>query len=429
MAWAADRLVGDLTDQFAACFPQRISVPRTVGREAEFPLVDPEGRAGDASRVWPLLVEEGYDPIVDRVPGGPPGALIGVRGRGWECVVEVGRCTMEVVVGPRPSLWALREDFETAVGVLLPAVDRAGYRLLGYGIQPRTPSGPGLLAPKRRYPVMTRVTGGRWLRWCVTASDQVHVAVSQRELVPMLNVMNGLAGVLIAATANSSVYRGRAGRFASGREGLMEDITGERFRHGAVPRPFGDLEDWIRFVLDFRCLFLPDGRGGYREPGRPMMELLDRYPDLDSFLFHDHYLWPSARPRARLGTLEVRPACQQPPVDSWAATALIVGLTEAHQQAGAVVEDRLGADPWPALLRFRRAAVRDGVRSAEPLGGFLEELFEVAERGLQRRGQGEETLLAPVRDRLEHRWGPADAARKLASERGASALVEALRLT
>lgn len=428
MASPTDRAVRDLTDRFAACFPPRISVPRTVGREAEFPLVTADGRAGDASRVWPILVEQGWEPIVDRVPGGPPGALIGVRGRRWESVVEVGRCTMEVIVGPRPSLWALGEDLHAALRVLLPAVRRAGYRLLGYGIQPRTPSGPGLLAPKRRYPVMARVTGGRWLRWCVTASDQVHVAISRRELVPMLNVMNGVAGALIAATANSSVYRGRAGRFASGREGLMEDVTGEPYRHGAVPRPFGDLDDWVRFVLGFRCLFLPDGQGGYREPGRPMGELLDRHPDVDSFLFHDHYLWPSARPRARLGTLEVRPACQQPPEDSWAATALVVGLTEAHRQAQALVEDRLGPDPWPALLRFRRAAVRHGVRAAEPVGGFLEELVGVAERGLRDRGQGEETLLEPVRERVERRWGPADAAQELASERGAGALVDALGL-
>jgi gamma-glutamylcysteine synthetase len=342
--------------------------------------------------------------------------------------MEVGRCTVEIVVGPRGSIHDLRRDFEQALGVVLPAVRRAGYRLLGFGIQPRTPPRTALLAPKRRYPVMTRVTGGRWLRWCVTASDQVHVAVGRGELIGLLNVLNGLSGAVIALTANSSVYGGRPGRLASGREGLMEDVTGEPFRHGALPRPFGDIDDWVRFVLGFRCLFLPDGRGGYREPGRTMGELLDQHPDVDLFLFHDHYLWPSARPRARLGTIEVRPACQQPPQDSWATTALAVGLAEAHDQVTAIVEDRLGADPWPTLLGFRKAAVRDGVRAAEPVGGFLEDLVGVAERGLRARGQGEETLLAPVRERLERRWGPADGARKLVSERGAAALVEAVSL-
>ncbi|MGK4301838.1 hypothetical protein, partial [Klebsiella pneumoniae] len=89
----------------------------------------------------------------------------------------------------------------------------------------------------------------------------------------------------------------------------------------------------------------------------------------------------------RLGTIEVRPACQQPPQDSWAATALALGLAEAHHQARAMAEDRLGADPWPTLLGFRKAAVRDGVRAAEPVGGFLEDLVGVAVRGLRARGQ------------------------------------------
>jgi gamma-glutamylcysteine synthetase len=417
----------DLASRFAACFPTHISGPRTVGREAEFPLVTPDGRAGDASRVWPLLIEAGCEPVHDQVPGGRPGEVIGVRGPGWQCLVEVGRCTVEVVVGPRPSLGELREDFDRALAAVLPAVGRAGYRLLGYGIQPRTPPGPELLPPKRRYSVMIRATSGRWIRWCVTASDQVHVAAGRDELIPLLNAMNGLSGAIIALTANSSVYGGRRGRFASGREGLMVDVTGEPSRHGAVPYPFTGVEDWFRFVLGFRCLFLPDGRGGYVRPGRPMSEVLATRPDLDAFLFHDHYVWPSARPRARLGTVEIRPACQQPPGASWAAAALALGLVEARREVEDLVHDRLDPEPWPALLRFRRAAVRDGIRASPPFPGFLDELTELAGRGLEARRLGEEVLLAPLAERLDRRMGPSDEARMLLGG-GQRGLVGALAL-
>src|SRR5918999_1624753 len=190
MGRPADAVVADLAGRFARGFPERAPTKRTVGREAEFPLTTPDGRAGDAPRVWPFLIRAGCEPLRDLVPGAPPGEVIGVRAPGWECLMEVGRCTVEIVVGPRGSIHDLRRDFERALGVVLPAVRRAGYRLLGFGIQPRTPPRTALLAPKRRYPVMTRVTGGRWLRWCVTASDQVHVAVGRGELIGLLNVLN-----------------------------------------------------------------------------------------------------------------------------------------------------------------------------------------------------------------------------------------------
>jgi hypothetical protein len=421
-------VTADLARRYVDRFPERLEGTRTVGREAEFPLVTPDGRAGDAGTIWPFLVEAGCAPVHDHVPGGPPGAVVGVRGDGWECLTEVGRCTVEVIVGPRASLHELSVDLDRALALVVPAAHAAGLRLLGYGIQPRTPAASRLLAPKRRYPVLVRATGGRWLRWCVTASDQVHVAVTRDELIPLFNLMNGLAGPIIALTANSPVYRGRPGRFASGREGLMEDVTGEPYRHGALPRPFRDVEDWVRFVLGMRCLFLPDGRGGYLEPRRPLAQVLDDPPDLDAFLFHDHYVWPSARPRAKLGTLEIRPACQQPPTESWAAAALALGLAEGHRDAGGLLDEQLGPEPWPALVRFRRAAVRMGVRAPEPGVGLLQGLVDVARGALAGRGLGEDPLMAPIQDRLDRREGPSDRARRLAEDHGPAALVEELVL-
>jgi len=385
-----------------------------------------DGRAGDASRLWPVLLEDGCEPVHDVPPGGEPGALVGVRGDGWQCLVEVGRCTVEVVTGPRPSLLDLARDHERAMGRILPAARRAGYRLLGFGIQPRTPPGRSLLSPKQRYPYLVEATVGRWLSWCVTASDQVHVDAGRDDLVPLMNVMNALSGAVIALTANSSVYRGRPGRFSSGREGLMTPVTEEPYRHGAVPRAFAGLEDYVRFVLGFRCLFLPNGRGGYRLVQGPLAHL-DGELGFERYLFHDHYWWPSARPRARLGTLEVRPACQQPPAASWAAAALATGLAEAHREASALLED-LAPDPWPALLAFRGRAVRDGVRAVEPVPGFLAHAVDLAEAGLRVRGFGEEPLLEPLRERLDRGGGPADDARRLARESGAQALAGALAL-
>jgi gamma-glutamylcysteine synthetase len=311
------------------------------------------------------------------------------------------------------------------MAVLVPAARRAGCRILGFGIQPRTPPGRRLLSPKRRYPYLVEATDGRWLSWCITASDQVHIDAGRDELVALMNAMNAFSGAIISLTANSSVYRGRAGRLASGREGLMASVTGEPYRHGAVPRAFTDLEDYVRFVLTFRCLFLPDGRGDYRLVDGPLGEV-DGEAGFERFLFHDHYWWPSARPRARIGTLEVRPACQQPERSSWAAAALATGLAEAHVEAAALLKDRPGA--WEALLAFRRRAVRDGIRARQPAPGFLADVLGVAGRGLRERGFGEEALLEPLLERLDRGAGPADIARQIVGEGGIGRLVEVLAL-
>jgi gamma-glutamylcysteine synthetase len=424
-ASADDRLVAELAAGFEARFRDRVPSPRTVGREAEYPLVRVDGTAGDAASVWPELVEEGCAPLRER----PEGPVIGVDAARWSAVTEVGRGTLEVVVGPRPSLLDLAQDLDLALEAILPAARRAGYRVLGYGIQPRTPPHPGLLAPKRRYPALLRAIGPRWLRFAVTASDQVHVDVARDEMIAAFNVMNGLAGALIALTANSSVYGGRPGRYASGREGLMVATTPEPYRHGAIPRAFADVEEYVRWAARFRCLCLPGSGEGFRFPrGSYLDHARGRPVDLEEFLFHEHYLWPSARPRARLGTLEVRPACQQPQHDSWAPAALALGLVEMLPEARRILEEVPGADAWGALLAYRSRAVRDGLAAEDPTPGFLESVLDVAERGLKARGHGDEDLLSPLRERLAVRSGPADRARALARSGGAVAVANALAL-
>jgi gamma-glutamylcysteine synthetase len=424
------RLIADLAAGFESCFRERLPSGRTVGREAEYPLVGRDGRSRDAAAVWgQLLAEGGCTPIRDEPGPGGRDALVGVQADRWSAVTEVGRGTVEVVIGPRPSLQELAEDLDVALARLVPAARRTGALLLGYGIQPRTPPHPGLLTPKRRYVALFRAIGPRWLRFAVTASDQVHVDLTRSELMPAFNLFNAVSGALIALSANSSVYGGRVGRYASGREGLMAATTPEPYRHGAVPRPFVDVEDYVRWAAEFRCLCLPGARGTYAFPrGAYLDHARGRPADLEEFLFHEHYLWPSARPRARLGTLEIRPACQQPPADSWAPAALAVGLTEMLPEAAAAVEDVIGKAAWSTLLQYRSRAVRWGLGAREPARAFLEVVLDVAERGLKARGYGEEVLMGPFRERLAVREGPSHQARETVRSSGIAGFVDTVAL-
>ncbi len=356
---AVDALAGEFEDRFAAPRPRA----RRVGREAEFPVVGPDGRAGDVARLWPgLILATGGEPQFDQ-----SGLPIGVETGRWFALAEVGRGTIEIGTGPRASLVELRDDLEAALGVVVPVAGALGLRLLGHGIQPRTPPGRALLTPKARYEALVETIGTGWLRWTVTASDQVHVDVGRGELIRAMNALNGCSGALIALSANSAVYGGRPGA-ASGREALSARVSGEPFRHGAVPRRFGDAADYVRWTAGFRALVLPDGRGGFEFPGVPYEQRLgSRRPDFDEWLYHEHYVWPSARPRARLGTLEIRPACQQPDA-SFAAAALSTGLVEANADVDAYLRAAFpGPAGWRRLLAHRRAAVRRGLGAPEPV--------------------------------------------------------------
>jgi gamma-glutamylcysteine synthetase len=431
-----DEALEEITRSFAAGFPAKAPPLRTVGREAEFPLVRPDGHAADVFRLWPLFLERGdCEPIYDRGVDGSK-LTVGVETQNWSCVIEVGRATVELSVGPRPTLHELAWDMEEALGRLKDVVRRAGFRLLGFGIQPRTPASPRLLTPKLRYLALLEAIGPQWLKFCVTAADQVQVDIGQNDLIRHMNLINAASGAIIALTANSSVYGGRAGRFASGREGLTANMVGEPYRHGSSPRPYDDLEEYVRFLAGLRCLCLPDGNSGFRQVGEPFIDYLrggasarDPETAYDEFLFHEHYIWSSARPRAKIGTLEIRPACQQPAGSTWVPSALALGLVEAADEVESYLVSELGERHWDALLRYRELAVRHGLDAPEPAPRFLETLLDLVGGGLRRRGRKEEAFLAPVYDLLDQWSGPASRARKLFGEGGIAALAEEMSLT
>jgi gamma-glutamylcysteine synthetase len=288
------------------------------------------------------------------------------------------------------------------------------------------------MTPTRHYRALRRAAGPAWLRLTTSASDQLHVDIARAEIPPAVNWMNLLSGPIIALCANSSVYAGRAGQYQAGREAFLADL-GEQ-RYGMPPRQFGTTTDWIQYLSEFRCFVLPESTG-FRRINRPFSEVLTAearrgisFEQLyQYFLWHEHYVWNSARARVAHSTIEVRPACQQPPGESMAANALILGWVEALKEAAVFVTRTLGDDPWPAMVRYRQAAVRDGLGAPEPAPGLLTGLVEIARAGLKGRGRGEERLLAPIDQRLASSQAPGQRAQQILRKSGMAPLLEQLR--
>lgn len=425
---AVEKALEDITRRFSEGFPEKTPPVRTVGREAEFPLVDTEGRAADASRLWPLLLEIGdCKPVHDEKDDGSE-FVVGVRHERWSCVIEVGKGTVEISVGPRGTLHDLASDFDAAMERVGGAASSLGLYLLGYGIQPLSPVAEGLLTPKRRYGAMLEAIGPQWLSFCVTAGDQAQIDMGRDEIIRMTNLIGTASGAVIALSANSPVHIGVPSGFVSGRQRIAEGIAGEPNRHGAAPRPYRDLEDYVGFLADLRCLCLPRASGGYRLPKGSFSDLLhefhgDQEAAYEAFLFHEHYVWLDARPRARIGTLEIRPACQQPAALSWTPSAFSLGLMEAADDVEAFIEESIGHDPWEKLMRYRERAVKLGVSAPEPATGFLRGLWGLARKGLRARGFGEEEFMDPLEHLLELREGYADNASRAFERGGVRSLV------
>ena len=424
----ANRWIGILARRFGERFPAEVSW-RTVGRESEFPLVRPDGTPGDLGEVWPRIAAAPGPTLTEKRE--KSGLLVELSCEAYAFVAEVGRGTVELVLSPQTDLLATAALWEVAMERLLAAVEAAGQKLLGYGIQPMALPDVSLQTAKQRYGVLHEAIGETWLWFALTASDQCHARVARDEVVPLTNLSHLMTPMLIALCANSPITGGAPVGAMSARELTMGRIHAEEARHGM---PFGPDADLVGLMGRLaRLPFLVRVRDGVYQPmkGRFIEQLLDGVAAgaldedraFDDFLMHEHYIWNSARPRSTHGTLELRAACQQPLGEHMAAAALNVAIVAAAPALSALIEARLGADAWPAMRRWHHGAVHHGLAAPEPSPGFTGEALEACAAALRARGQGEEALLAPLFARLSAGLNPAQRAVQVFEAGGMPALI------
>ena len=410
-----------LAETFVSRFPLHREKPRLVGREAEYPVVLANGEAADIQRLWPLLLE---DPSLRPLKEGD--LIVGVEGKDYSYALEVGWGTIEVITGPCPDLLSLKAQHEAAMKALFTATERLNYKVLGYGVQPKTPPTQALMSPKPRYAMLGQGIGQAWLWFTATASDQLQVDIRREEIIPASNLANLLTPVLIALCANSPICAGEISPWLSSREGTMGQIYQASHRHGMPARALRDPLDWIETLAKHRFLVRKKDGQFFPQEGT-FLEYISKYPALfEDFLTHEHYIWNSARPRCAHGTIEIRAACQQPWSAHTAVTAFGLGVIEAWRELAGWLEDALGDALWPRFLDYHHRVLHEGLRAEEPLSGLIAGVLERMEAALDARGFGEAPLLAPLKERLEKRQSPADQAIAAFRSGGWDALLQLL---
>jgi len=304
---------------------------------------------------------------------------------------------------------------------------------------------------------------------------QVHVAVTGSEMPLITSVCNAATPAIVALCGNSAVHSGSAGTAVCTRESGKGDSLGHR--HGMPSGPVANARDFIEQIASFPYLMRrptsPAGpslanvcgtaAGPANErrylPFRAHWEEGIEGAAWEDFLFHDHYIWHSARPRAKQGTVEIRPACQQPMADHMVVAALGLGVAQsaaklapvlaavgrgAYAAAGAVASPEgaalaasrvaaalplsggdawgLQGEAWAGLLHLHHQGSRTGL--ADPaVRAMSAAVLAHAEEGLALRGLGEEAFLSPLKVRLAVAQNPGQAAQAILAKDGAAALI------
>lgn len=411
-----------LTDEFVATFPPQLRGPRTIGREAEHPLVDANGAFVDISELLPELAAPGD--MTTKYDAAYPKMLVGLSGDDFSYALEVGRGTIEINTRPCADLFQVEQCYQAALARLQQAADPRDWRILGYGIQPVSPPSLPLLTPKQRYEALLERMGDEWFWYAVTASDQAQIDIARPELLTQLNTGLLMAPVIIALCANSPVVGGQLLGFASTREGHMCSTTPFDQRHGMPITAYDSIEEFIARLAKLDVLLRREGARLLPDWGRFDEKMRTGQVDFDDFLLHDHYIWHSARLRTAYSTIELRPACQQPGDESMAVSALCLGLVEAAEAIHAFVSERLGPNYWLRMRSWHRSVITSGLAAPEPTQDFLETILRLAEDAVAARGLAEEVYFAPLWQRLDKKENPAQAARRVFLGSGMEGLLE-----
>ncbi len=383
---------------------------RHIGREAELPLVmEADARTGNASLLW-----DGFGTSWDKFfDDTNRDFCVGVKNRrsGWIVTTDAGCGIIEVVSPVCEDLYKMQTGFNQVVQELAQAARGRGMRVLGYGMQPRTLGAKPLWVKKGRYKALIQSLGDRFVHDAtIVASDQCHIDISQTEVLRAANVMNALSGPIIALTANSTISRaGRNGNYAL-RELFWDRFDGFMGQVGIPRFWFLSVKEWFDYLISQRFVLRKVSDGVYEPCGEIFREFLAEYgarATETDFNYHEGCLWWTARPRRSYSTIEVRPACQQPPQEHMVLQALTLGLVNNLDEAEALVKS-YEHQSWRL---YRVAAAMCGLEAmfaGQPAPLMLDQVLKVAEKGLRVRGRGEEEFLWPLYVRLVERKLPGD---------------------
>jgi carboxylate-amine ligase len=284
------------------------STPYTVGLEEEVMLLDP--------KTWTLAQR------ADRLLAVLGDDLVG------SCSAETHEAALELTTGPHATVGGAIAELGHLRERLARDAHGIGLATAAAGMHPGEMAEDPQVSPAGRYQHVHQTMRGIARRE-PTFALHVHIGVADPEsAIRLLNRLRAHLPLLLALSASSPLWRGRATGLASNRTILFQ-----AFPRTGLPRRFDGYADWVSTVdLLLRSGAIP-------EPT---------------------FLWWDVRPQPRFGTVEVRVMDAQPRLEATAALcALVQALARLELEEGYAPRELVHAQE--ALAENRFLAARDGV--------------------------------------------------------------------
>lgn len=260
-------------------------------------------------------------------------------------------------------------------------------------------------------------------------------------------------------TANSNIWKGEIDEgFKCLGEAFWDWWLKDRYeeRYGVPEKKFESIEDYFSHILGFKPVYvkreglpigLPDcpcfldfyscnpdnpscekwdenkGCCGMKPDGERVQVSGGQSKDIDQ---HFTFFWHNAR-LSRHYTLENRINDQQPPGEWIVIPALTLGLMENLEEAWQFVNSY----DWELLQRVRTKALEEGINAEVDnikVKDLSKKMVDIAEKGLKKRGQGEEKFLQPLHERLSTGECPADKAAEVFQDHGIKKFVKKFKV-
>ena len=346
------------------------------------------------------------------------GHVIGLSRPGGEITLEPGG-QLELSGRACSTLHEAQVELDEHVNEVTVVAEPLGIEFLSLGIQPFSKLDEIEWVPKKRYgimaPYMQKVGtyGQRMMKQ--TATVQVNLDYeSEADALKKMRISTGLAPVMNAIFANSSVCDGAPNGFLSFRGQIWTDTDPDRC--GMLPFVFSDqagFEDYCDWALDAPMYFVKRGSVYHDLTGVRFRDFWkngvgELRATVGDFALHLSTLFPETRLKTYI---ELRMADSQPPDSMLALSALSKGvLYENDCMEGAW--DLVKGWTFEERVQILHETYREGFRATakrHKMGDLAHELVEIAAEGLRRQdcrnasGDTEEIYLDTVRDRVMRR--------------------------
>ena len=368
-----------------------------IGTEYEKVGVDRRtGRA--ASYDGPRGIEELLRRLADRyawVPRHEEGRIIALEGERAQITLEPG-AQLELSGEMCESIHCAHAELVEHVNQIVTVGDELGLAFLGLGMQPVSAVDEIAWVPKERYRIMgpymleVGTLGQRMMKQTATVQTNVDFA-DERDAMDKMRVSMGLAPILTAAFANSSISEGRPNGWMSLRQHIWTDT--DRSRSGLLPfvfSPHAGFEDYAEWALDVPMYFVRREGRLVNLTGLPFREFLAKgaagtYATLADWQLHLTTLFPEVRLKTYI---EIRSADSQPPERMLALPALVKGvLYDDDCRLGAW--DLVKSWSFGERLELQEAAAKEALQARARGIRLLElarELCAIARVGLAKQG-------------------------------------------